>query len=90
MTPWKLGVAPPVVLPRVVPIKIHLIGKKQYKLPLNPPIVVLQYPILIVATIGVQGEDEIAISANDDEVTLTEDKIGKILTRYIHRRRSRN
>ena len=64
--------------------KTHSIGKAPYGLLLNMPVVILLKQWLwykntpLVAAIDVQDGDEISISADDDQVFLTEDKIRNI------------
>ena len=76
-------VTKPVITLEVVPTKTHPVGKKSIQFNVIPitsnptnTMISLQKSTLMVAIIDVQDEVEIAISADDDGVLLTKDKIG--------------
>ena len=75
-------VAKSIVTHGVVPTKTQPIGKKTVQFNTKPitynsmkTVTSIQKPTPLVATINAQDKDEIPISADDDEVTLTENDI---------------
>ena len=77
--------AKPVITPKVVPTKIHPIGKETVWLAAKSAtsshtetVTSVLKNTVVVFSIDVEDEDKISLSVDDSEATLTEDKIGNV------------
>ena len=88
-----MAVAKPVAAPNLVQTKTLPLGKNMVKFTTQPTstyptktVTSVCKPTPTLGTIDVQDKGEIAVLADDDETTLTEDEIGNLFPRYLLRR----